>query len=46
MGDYNLLLGQDIHCVHTEKVRESMFKKYFKIVLVSKSQYLKQRGSH
>ena len=33
-------------CSHTKKVRELMFKKYFKILLVSKSWYLKQQGSH
>ena len=33
-------------CSHTENVRELMFKKYFKITLVSKSEYLKQQGSH
>ena len=30
----------------THKVREIMFKKYFKLFLVSKSEYLKQQGSH
>ena len=43
---YNLLSSQDIHCVHTEKVRELMFKKRFKMFLVFKSQYLKQQGNH
>ena len=38
--------GRDIHGVHTEKVRELMFQKYFKILLVYKLQYLKQQGSH
>ena len=32
--------------IHTENVRELTLKKYFKILLISKSQYLKQQGSH
>ena len=31
---------------YTENVRELMSKEYFKIVLVSKSYYLKQQGCH
>ena len=31
---------------HTEKVGTLMFKKYFKILLVSKSYHLKQQSSH
>ena len=31
MRHQNLLLGQNIHCVYTDEVRELMFKKYFKI---------------
>ena len=33
-------------CSYTKKVRELMFKKYFKTLLVSKSWYLKLQGSH
>ena len=29
--------GRDIHGVYTDKVKELMFEKYFKILLVSKS---------
>ena len=35
-GDQNLLSGQDIYRIQTKKVRK-LFKKYFKIFIVSKS---------
>ena len=38
--------GSNFHCDHTEKVRELIFQKYFKILPVSKSQYLKRQGGH
>ena len=34
------------HCLHTEKVREAIFKKHFKILLLTKLSNLKRHDSH
>ena len=46
MGHLNLLSDQDVHAMFTYRKGKGMFKKHLQILLVSKSQYLKQQGTH